>query len=269
MVKDLRTALLTGIKALLRPAVVFAVRRSFRIQDLTEALKEVFLDVAEDELQRDGAQVNVSRLSALTGLHRRDVMRLWRDEHEPKRGTDLVTRIVGQWQADKRFLTANGRPKTLQLEGRRGAFADLVSSVSSDLNPYTVLFELERAGTVERTERGIRLVRRSYQPRGDLEEGMGLLQEDGTSLMHAVTQNLLDSPALENLHIKTVYDNIPQDDEEEIRRWFLRNGVAIHENARSFLGAKDRDINPKAADSGNGRLKATLVTFSFTERVEE
>ena len=260
---------------MLRPAVVFAVRRSFRIQDLIEAMKEVFLEVAEEELSKANVAINVSKLSAATGLHRRDVMRLWRDEEAPKRGADLVTRVIGQWQADERFLSAAGRPVMLDLEGRKGSFAELVQSVSSDLNPYTVLFELERAGAAERTEKGIRLLRNSHQPREDIGEGLDLLGEDSLVLMSAVSENVLDNPKMENLHIKTVYDNIAPSNESSIREWFLRNGGELHRKAREHLSALDRDINPKApginVKSGpkSGKLRATVVTFSFTERVHE
>lgn len=275
MPKNLRATLLVALKSLLRPAVTFAVRRSFRIQDLIEAMKEVFLEVAEEELTRAKVAVNVSKLSAATGLHRRDVMRLWRDEEAPKRGADLVTRIIGQWQADERFMSGNGRPRTLELEGRKGSFAELVGSVSSDLNPYTVLFELERAGAVEKTERGIRLLRTAYQPREDIAEGLELLGEDSLVLMSAVSENVLDQPRMENLHIKTSYDNIPPSNEGAIREWFLQNGNELHKRARVHLSALDRDINPNAPGANiksgpkAGRLRATVVTFSFTERVPE
>lgn len=248
----------------MRPAVAFAARQSFRIQDLTELLKEVALEVAETDLLRKGQEPNVSRLSAATGLHRRDVTRLWRDETPPKEGLDVISRILGQWQADPRFTTKSGKPATLTLEGKKGTFADLVHSISSDLNPYTLMNELERSGAVERTDSGLRLVRRSYQPRGDIEQGMRLLGNDTATLVDSVAENILSPEKLENLHVRTEYDHIAIDSEDEIRRWFLAHGSELHASVRAYLSKKDCDINPKA-EEGSGRMRVSFVTFSFTE----
>lgn len=265
--RSMQQKIRNGLKGLLRPAVAFAARQSFRIQDLTELLKEVALEVAETDIIRKGQEPNVSRLSAATGLHRRDVTRLWRDEAPPKEGLDVISRILGQWQADPHFTAKNGKPRPLTLEGKKGSFADLVHSISSDLNPYTVLNELERSGAVERRDSGIRLVRRSYQPRGDLEQGMRLLGNDAMTLVDSVGENILNPEKLENLHVRTEYDHIAIDDEEEIRRWFLAHGSELHASVREYLSHRDCDINPKA-DPGSGRMRVSFVTFSFTEPYE-
>jgi hypothetical protein len=257
-----------GLKRLLRPAVAFAARYSFRVQALTEILKEVLLEVTDADLRSKGLEPNVSRLSAATGLHRRDVTRLWRDESPPKQGLDVISRIIGQWQSDKRYFGKNGLPKVLSLEGRKGTFAELVQSVSSDLNPYTVLTELERSQAVEKREDGIHLVKKTYQPRGDLDKGLTLLGNDSMTLVNSVSENIMSPEKLENLHVRTEYDNVPIGFEEEIRRWFLSQGSAFHGAVREFLSEKDRDINPKLP-AGEDKLRVSFVTFSYTEPLIE
>ncbi len=93
---------------------------------------------------------------------------------------------------------------------------------------------------------------------------MQLLGNDAMTLVDAVSENILAPEKLENLHVRTEYDHIAIDDEEEIRRWFLSHGSQLHSSVRSYLSQKDCDINP-AADPGTGRMRVSFVTFSFTE----
>lgn len=264
MAGDAREILRGALGGLLRPVVRYALRHGFRIQDFLEAAKVSFLDVAESEIKDSGHEVSVSRLSVVTGIHRRDVMRLWRDESEPKADTDVVMRIIGQWQGDRRFCI-KGKPKVLHLSGVTGDFRELVFSVSRDLNPYTVLFELERAGAVSVSDDGIRLLSRSHQISGDAKKGLSVLSEDSSDLISAVSENLLSSPAELNLHIRTEFDNIPPEDEPEIRRWMIDEGARFHKKVAEFLSRFDRDTSGKKKTEG-GRLRAVLGSFSFTEK---
>jgi len=67
----------------------------------------------------------------------------------PTRYTD----IVGMWMRSKRFIDKNGRPRTLQIEGR-GGFKALVKSVAWQADPAAVLSVLIRYGNVRRTRQG-------------------------------------------------------------------------------------------------------------------
>ena len=149
---ELRKLLLEGLKQLLRPVARFCLNRSIKIQDAGEMLKYAFLEIAKEELQRDAKLVSNSRLSVMTGLHRRDVVRLLLDGVEISESAPLLLRVIGQWQQDSRFADKKGHPKSLSIEGKKSEFVDLVQSISKDLNPYTVLFELERVGAVRRVD---------------------------------------------------------------------------------------------------------------------
>lgn len=132
-----------------------------------------------------GRAISVSRLSVMTGLHRPDVIRLYKTKNIYNSRADVITRIIGQWQSDKRFTTTRGKPRALLFEGKDSEFAKLVCAVSADLNPYTALFELERMGTVERTSKGLILQHRMYLPRGSAVEGFELLSRDAEDLISA------------------------------------------------------------------------------------
>ena len=253
---------------ILKPIVRLCLKRSLKIQDLLEAAKVAFLDLSEEEMRAQGAEVSMSRLSIMTGIHRRDVMRLWRDEKPPKQEGSQLKRVIWKWQQDERFQNKAGRPRLLQVEGKQSEFVDLVQSVSQDLNPYTILFELERIGAITRVDDKIKLEGTVYIPKGDVLEGFALLSADAADLIMGVEENVFEKPEIKNLHIKTEYDNVTIDSVERIKEWFLDQGEAFHKAARDFLAQFDKDINPQLkAKLGGARV--ALGTFSRVERPKQ
>lgn len=247
----------------LRPLVRFCMRHSIKLGDLVESLKAVYVEVAREQLADSGSEISGSRMSVMTGVHRKDVARLLDNELPARESKSFVTRVVGAWRNSREFCGASGKPRVLSFEGKQSEFGKLVSSVSVDLNPYTVLFELERIGAVQRTRGGLKLVSRLYNPLGDKRSGFELLASDMGDLMEAVEENLQEGSAgtVPNLHIKTEYDNIPATHAVTIREWCLREGSAFHQRARNFLSQFDRDLNPSAAN-GEGTIRVAVGAFS-------
>lgn len=248
----------------LRPVAAFCLRRGIKIQDAGEAFKRAFIQAAEIELKLKTESASGSRLAVMTGLHRRDVTRLWREGESTKEEAEgsLLTRVIGQWRSDKRFSSSNGRPRVLGAEGANSEFVELIHSVSKDLNPYTVLFELERLKAVTKDDGKVKLLADAYQPGPNVRAGLGLLSRDVADLVLAVEENVFDSPVVPNLHIATSYDNISQKSEAEIRKWLLEQGAEFHEKARRYLSKHDLDISPDTAKPPGG-VRVALGNFSI------
>ena len=250
------------LKLLMKPIVRFCLRHSLHIQDVLESAKILFTELAAEEMERSGDQPNVARLSAMTGLQRREVMRIFRDSDTREEPQGLVRRVIGQWQQDKRFLTKSRKPKVLSFDGDDSEFRELVRTLSNDLTAGTVLMELERVGAVEQVRGGIKLKSRLYVPTGDLRAGYALLSEDIDDLTTAVEENLLQKLDPPHMHIKTMYDNIDPDSMDDIRNWMYREGSALHQKARNFISKFDRDINPGEKKNGKPGARVVLGTFS-------
>ncbi len=240
-----RADLMYALRLLLRPVARFCARHSFHIQDLIEAAKAAFLDVAQEELAGSEEKLSVCKLSAFTGLHRRDVNRIFKDEDLHNPGQGLISRVIGQWQQSRRFCGKNGKPRVLRIDEGTDEFKDLVESVTTEVTPGTILFELERVGAVQRTRDGLKLISRVYTPRGDVRTGYRMLQADVRDLIDAVEGNLFGKEGEENLHLKTQYDRVPKTFIPEIREWLTREGSALHQKARNYLSGFDIDINPE------------------------
>lgn len=256
------------IRQLLRPVVKLCLKRGVKFQEFGEIARHVFIDCADEELTNDGYEVNVSRLSLATGLQRRDVTRLWDENAEVKGNAGVLFKVIGQWRADKRFAEKNEKPKPLSYKGLESDFAQLVRSISQDLNVYTVLFELERLGLVEKKGEILLLTGSTVVPQKDLKRGSELLSADMQDIISAVDENIFATPETPNHHIKTHYDNIVVEALPRIREWFLEKGEMLHDEARKFISKFDKDINPKLKDQ-QGKARVALGSFSITEIPQE
>ncbi|MCB0331903.1 MAG: hypothetical protein KDD55_00320 [Bdellovibrionales bacterium] len=258
------------LRKLLRPIIQFCIRRSYSMQDLTHIAKIVFVEAAEDEIIREGGKVNASRLSVLTGIRRVDVTNIHRrNPQDRKKDPQTVSsRIVLQWRHDQSFTTKAGKPRVLTYKTDDSEFADLVRQVSTHIHPGAALYDLQRLGYVEETPRGVRLVKQLYTTRGDLQKAFEIASDDMTSLIDAVDETFYEDPEVNNLHIRTVYDNIIVESLPKIRKWMIREGKEFHKKARDFLSQFDKDIN-RELEGKDGGAEVSLTAFSYTPLTDE
>ena len=170
-------------------------------------------------------------------------------------------RVVGRWRTDHAFITKGKKPRVLSFGKEDSEFNDLVNRISKDLNPATVLFELERVRAVEKTTKGLKLKIESYVPKGNVEDGFRILAQDSEDLIGSVEENVLEINEIPNLHARTEYDSIRPEHIPEIRRWLIREGHLLHQRARNFISQYDQDINPDPKFEGEGQ-KVVFGTFS-------
>ncbi len=277
--RRVQSSLLGCLVILLRPAVRFALRRGFKLQDLIAAAKVAFIEEGAEELRRSRVKVSTSRLSIISGVHRQDVAKAI-DKREatdaataPERlltsyALDVATRVLNHWMVDGRYVRKDGSPRTLSFEDHNSEFYELVRAVSKDLNPASVLFELERTGHVNRTSRGLALVRASFTPDRDPREGFIFVERDMHDIIAAASENLFNRPRISNLHARTDFDNIRPSALPSIRSWFLSEGHRFHRAAREFLSQFDQDISPDQTFTGTG-VKVSLGTFALTAPLED
>lgn len=69
-------SMLSALRRVMRPLVRLMLRKGVTYTMFADLLKEVFVDVAHREFRLDGTVPTDSRVSLLTGVHRKDVRRL-------------------------------------------------------------------------------------------------------------------------------------------------------------------------------------------------
>lgn len=256
-----------AFRILLRPVVRYFLRKSATIQTFHEIAKAVFIEVAAEELRAAKQKVNVSRLSLITGITRNEVTRIYKHGKRPAvRSTDSVlSRVMGQWEQHPSFSTKAKTPKVLTFQGEDSEFHRLVSSVSKHINPGSVLKELEKTKSVERTPRGLKLVKEIDRSLDEEQWRIELLADDFESQLCAVNENIVKPEKTRNVQLRTEYDNIRVDQLEEVRHWFLQESKRVHKRLRNYLSQYDLDVNPVEEDTEHqAGGKAIFSTYSLT-----
>lgn len=144
-------ATLTAARNLMRPIVRLLLSQQIGLQHSAEIMKSLYVEVANAHFQHAGVEQSDSRISLLTGLHRREVKRLRADLAEPTAAMTaraMSVRLAGVWTGHKSFIDENGNPLPLP---RRGAAAegvaswdDLVDQLTRDLPARVLLDEMQR-----------------------------------------------------------------------------------------------------------------------------
>ena len=255
--------LFRALKLVLRPTIRFCLRRSLGLQDLISAAKETFVELAVEEMGAQEQKVNVSRISMVTGVHRKDVAKFHKSGEGLEAAERISTRVIGQWKRDRRFQTDNGRPRVLSVKGEDAEFTRLVRLVSKEVRPASVLFELERAGIVQISKKGAALRGKVYEPKRRAMEVYSMLSEDLEDLMLAAVENVEAEDREEdpvNIHVKTEFDNVSEEDLEKIREWFDRKCYQWGQQAEKYLASFDLDINPDDEKIGGKRVALGIFT---------
>lgn len=166
------------------------------------AMKEVFVEVAERDFRLDGRAPSDSRISLLTGVHRKDV-RVIRDGAPPlsaPREPSLGAAVIGAWLGDP------GLAETLT----RAGFDALVAGVSRDVRGRTVLDELERLGLVAVEGDTVRRLQDAFVPAAGDDAQLGFFAANCEDHLAAAGHNLLAAPdAPRHLERAVYYNNLP------------------------------------------------------------
>ena len=177
-------------RTLLRPIVHLLLRCGMTWKEFSDLSKRVFVEVATDEFGVRGRPTNVSRVSILTGIARREVARLRKAEAAsdatPGDRTSDATRVLSGWHQDPDYAGPGGAPLALAERGPSPSFETLFRRYGGDTPFQTLLKELKSAGSVTADTQGLlRAARRYHMPAAMSEENIRLF---GTNLFdHART----------------------------------------------------------------------------------
>lgn len=255
------------VRLLLRPAIRLALRSGLLLQDLIQIAKEVYIEVAEPELRRTTAKINVSRLSVMTGVHRQDVTKIFKERESlvEQSPPTLLGKVISTWSQSPKYLTTAGQPRVLDCEGAGSEFWRLVESISTTINPGTLIFELMRNGAARRTNRGLKLVRQTVAAGVYPDKAFELLGRDIETLTLTVEDNVRFQNQDNHAHYRTEYDNIILRDIPEVRAWIVERSRTFHRDLRDYLSKHDADYALERVPSDQAGGKITVCSFAYAE----
>jgi len=263
--------LMSALRRLLRPVVRLALRHQISFPTLAELLKSLFVEVAERDFQLDNKPQSDSRLYVLTGIHRRDIKRLRNQAPEQvvvPANISIGGQAVSRWCTDKRYADDNGRPAALPRQRKDGSaisFDSLISSISKDIRPRTLLDEWLRIGVVELDNEGfVHLRTEAFIPEKGFEEKLYYLGRNLHDHIAACEHNIddKDTPFFErSVH----YPALHVDDVEVLRE----QATAMAMDTLTRLNALVLELRSASENKAGPRERFNFGAYFYKEPAAE
>ena len=257
--------LISAVRRLLRPFVRLLIAKGVGLAALTELLKEAYVDVALNEFPVDGKKQTDSRVSLLTGVHRKDVKRLRERPTEKMaapRSIGLGAQIVSRWLGSKTTTDKKGQPLPLPRKADSSgvpSFDSLVSGISKDMRPRALLDEWLRLGVAHIDDDGrVVLNKFAFVPEKGFEEKAFYFGRNIHDHLAATAHNLLEegNPKLErSVH----YTGLSDESAAVLAQAAERTGMkALLEMNRLALELSEKD---KGCATSTRRINFGLYFF--------
>ncbi|MEM8951603.1 MAG: DUF6502 family protein [Pseudomonadota bacterium] len=204
---------LAALRWLMRPIVRLLIARGVQLPAVNALLKQVYVDVAIDEFGIDDKPPTDSRVSILTGVHRRDVRSIRTDgmPSSAPPAMSLSATVIGRWLGDPTYVDGKGQPKALHRSADNGSpsFEELFQGISKDVHPRTVLDGLidQKLVDWDQTTDVVRLKSQAFVPTADSEGLMRFFEMNLHDHLAAAVSNLVGDEHGRRFLERAVYYN--------------------------------------------------------------
>jgi hypothetical protein len=264
-------ALLRPVRRLLRPLIRLLIEGGVTFPAVADLLRSLYVEVAARDLLQGPRARTDSRISLLTGVHRKEIRR-WRSEpHEPEAVPPVITRtgqIIARWLHDSEYVDAGGQPKTLpRLPRPEGgpSFESLVQSVTSDVRPRAVLDDWLNHGivTVDVADQVV-LDTAAFVPRPGSAEQLFYFGRNLHDHLSAAAANVTASGTAPFIERAAHYDNLTPATAARLeamgREAAQRLLTEFNRQALDLLDSNDRELE-SAPDTPRRRVNLGLFLF--------
>jgi hypothetical protein len=266
----LPTSLLKALRHVMRPLVRLMLRKGVTYLVFADLLKEVFVDVADREFRLDDKAPTDSRISLLTGVHRKDVRRL-RNTGDPAASTlpENITfgaQLVNAWTSAP-FCNDAGQPLPLPRLASVGgvrSFDALVAKVSTDIRARVVLDEWLRLGVVRVDEQEhVHLEAQAFVPQKGFDEKAAYLGHNLHDHACAAVHNLSsEGPAFFERSVH--YDALAPKSVEALREAVASEGM----QALLSFNRLASELEFHDLPSQEPRQRITVGLYFYTEAAD-
>jgi hypothetical protein len=255
-------------RAVLTPLARLAVARGLSYAQISDLLKTALVQAAR-AVHADAGHRIVSRISAATGLTRREVTRrvAGADESTPLQRRSPATEVFTRWLSDPQLRgKKRGRAK-LPRQGDGPSFETLAQSVTRDVHPRTLLDEICRLGLARYDEASdtVELVRDTFVPQDDQRRMLGFMAANvGDHLTAAVSNVLASGPR--HLEQAVFADELSAQSLDEARPLIAAQWQSVVQHLAPAL-RQMIDEDRAAGRAQDQRLRVGL--YAYTARMAE
>lgn len=247
-------------------------RNGVAFGDFAKLAKQAYIQETEQELINSGEKATTSKIAIISGLTRKDVAALRKEsfpKFEQSHQKNRAVRVISGWVSDTEFCDDEGNAYLLPIRGETGSFEALVNRYSGDIPFPSMLNELERIKTVERTEdKKVSLMRAVYVASNEDDDKYDNLGEDVHLLISTIKHNIMaedDEPL--RYQRKVCYDKVPGIYVDEFRNMANKGSQALLVKLNSWLAKHDIDREPNL--DKKDLTKVGLGLYYFEEPTEK
>ncbi|HUX90992.1 MAG TPA: DUF6502 family protein [Gallionellaceae bacterium] len=270
---EFHSAILSAIYHLLRPLVRLLLQHGIAYQAFCDLIKSVYVKVAEQEFKLADKPQTDSRISLLTGIHRREINRLRNEtvrEINLSQHASMSALLLTIWSGHHEYLDSQGLPIPLPRLANKGggiSFESLVQSISKDIRARVVLDEWLRQGIVALDgEDRVHLCADAFvQPQG-IEEKIFYFGQNTHDHLAAAVNNMAgnEPPLLERC---VFYDKLSEESVKKLSEYSRTVAMrALH--AVNNRAAELQEMDKGRVDA-NYRTNFGIYHFSEAEAVDE
>ena len=253
--------MLKPVERLLSPLVRLLIRCGVTFPMLADLLRGLYVNVAAQELP--AAQRSDSRVSLLTGVHRKEIRRL-RTLSAATPEPVLVTRnsrLISLWLGASAYTDAAGKPLALPRSGPAPSFECLVRSVTRDVRARAVLDDWLAQGLVRLDEEGrVRLEVAALVPAPGREEQLYYFGRNLHDHAAAAAANVLAQGKAPYLERAVHYDGLSAAAAAELERFGRELAMAtlIEINRRALA------LSEAAPPAGEAMRRVNFGIYQFS-----
>lgn len=256
------------IQSYCKPLIYILLENGISAKQLIDVAKDCYVNVASSEFGLRGRAANISRISIMTGISRKEVKK-YRERARPDSelapsSASPIGRILAAWHNDPEFVDSQGIPKSLTYDGEKNSFSSLSRKYIGDIPASALLRELERNQLVEEDDEGrIRPLEQTFIPKQMDHRSLERLGEVVGELGGTVLNNLRNQNG-KRFERRVLSGNISSDEAHIFHNLVQKQGNKFLEFLESWLyeqGLSDVELK----DSGSRR--AGVGVYFFEEDV--
>jgi hypothetical protein len=267
-------SLLKAARRLLRPLVRLMMQNGLTFPVLADALRRLYVEIAVNDVLTEAKARTDSRISLLTGIHRKEIRRLREMSVDTANAPDIVTlasQIVARWVGAAPFVDADGRPLPLpRLNGdatdSKPSFDRLVESVTTDIRPRAVLDDLLGHGVVVMdAEDCVKLNADAFIPRPGREEQLFYFARNLHDHVAAAVANISAVEVPPFLDRSVHYDRLTSSQVETLREYARAAAMRVLLDVNR-LAQELTEANPDTDPAQPRRINFGIYVFDEDER---
>lgn len=230
-VNDIKQILATSILKILRPIVRVLLKHGISHTEFSELARKAYVDVAFKDFRIEGRKQTVSRVAVLTGLSRKEVVRLqYIADTAPlaeKGPLNRAARVITGWTLDPEFRDAQGQPLPLPSTGDGASFATLIKRYSGDITAGAILDELVHVGAVELRDELLFLCTQAYVPRSSELEKLKIMGICAADFLNTIEHNVSTPNADARFQRALIYHDLPREVVDEFKTLSAEKSSAL------------------------------------------